>query len=208
MASNNDPLLVEEEQQQRQEEEEEEAVITRNPTHKVISQTLRGTTNLANLLPTGTFLIFQLLSPALTNQGDCIEINKVMTIILLVVLAISSFVLNFTDSYRDRRGNILYGIPTLTGLWVVDGTVNLPQRVALEYRIKGRDFVHGLTSLLVFTSITLTEHNTVRCFFPSPSRNLRQILNVLPLLIGMTASFLFVFFPTQRHGIGHTLRHH
>ncbi|KAL2926764.1 Protein DMP4 [Bienertia sinuspersici] len=63
------------------------------------------------------------------------------------------------------------------------------------------DFVHAFTSVFVFTAITLSENNTVKCFFPSPSRDSQQILTAVPVGIGVASSFVFVLFLAQRHGI-------
>ncbi|KAL2931847.1 Protein DMP4 [Bienertia sinuspersici] len=194
--SNTETLL-----QKDQDEDVPETVITRNRVREIISQTLKGATNLANLLPTSIVLAFQVLAPIFTNQGDCRYVNQVMTSTLLVICALSSFVLNFTDSYKDKNGNLSYGFATLNGLWLVDSEVQLPPQLAAKYRLKVMDFVHGFTSVLVFTAITLSENNIVKCFFPSPSKDLQQILTAAPAVIGVVSSFMFVLFPAQRHGI-------
>ncbi|KMT04595.1 hypothetical protein BVRB_8g182510 [Beta vulgaris subsp. vulgaris] len=204
VSQDQEPFLQAEEEPFLQDKEEPlpDTVITRNEGHEILSQTLQSTRSLANLLPTGTILTFQLLAPAFTNQGDCNHVNRVMITTLLALCTSAVFLLNFTDSFKDRCGNVSYGFATFNGLWLVDCSVALPQRLASKYRLRALDFVHGFTSVLVFTAIALSENNTVRCYYPSPSRDLQQILIALPVGIGVASSFLFVLFPTQRHGIG------
>uniref|UniRef100_A0A803LLM3 Uncharacterized protein n=2 Tax=Chenopodium quinoa TaxID=63459 RepID=A0A803LLM3_CHEQI len=181
-----------------------DTMIRRNGRHEILSQTLQSTTSLANLLPTGTILTFHLLSPVFTNRGDCDNVNVVMASTFLMLCALLVFILCFTDSFRDKRGNISYGFATFNGLWLIDSEVPLSPRLASRFRLRVLDFVHGFTSVLVFSAIALSENNTVKCFFPSPSRDLQQILTALPVGIGFASSFLFVLFPTQRHGIGYS----
>jgi hypothetical protein len=55
----------------------------KNLIHRTINQTCKSTSRLAHLLPTGTVLSFQLLSPIFTNQGKCDDsVTKLMTLSL------------------------------------------------------------------------------------------------------------------------------
>ena len=51
-------------------------IITRGLNHPV-HQTLAGVANLANLLPTGTVLAFQTLTPTFSNSGSCQKKNPI-----------------------------------------------------------------------------------------------------------------------------------
>jgi len=172
---------------------------------RAISQTFQSTAHLANLLPTGTVLSFQLLSPIVTNQGNCDSVCKIMTATVVALCAVSCFLQCFTDSFRDDKGNVCYGVATLKGLWVIDGSTTLPPQLGAKFRLKFIDFVHAVMSILVFAAVALFDQNVVNCFFPSPSTQAREILTVLPVIIGIFCSMLFVAFPTQRHGIGFPL---
>lgn len=172
---------------------------------KAISQTFQSTAHLANLLPTGTVLAFQLLSPIFTNQGHCDPMSRVMTAGLVALCGLSCFVQSFTDSFRDRSGKVRYGLATFRGLWVIDGTAPLAPEIAIDYRIKFIDFVHAFISILVFAAIALFDQNVVSCFCPTPSEEMEQVLTSLPIGIGVFGSMLFVTFPTTRHGIGFPL---
>ncbi|KAJ6700581.1 PROTEIN DMP3 [Salix koriyanagi] len=82
-------------------------------TQRAISQTLTSTANLANLLPTGTLLAFQLLTPLFTNNGACDSATRPMTLILLALLALSCFLASFTDSVSSTKdGRVYYGLAT------------------------------------------------------------------------------------------------
>lgn len=177
----------------------------RNLIQKAISQTFQSTAHLANLLPTGTVLAFQLLSPIFTNVGNCDSVSKFMTSALVSLCGASCFLLSFTDSFRDSKGNISYGFATIRGLWIIDGSTTLPPQVAAKYRLRFIDFMHAVMSILVFAAIALFDQNVVNCFFPEPSNETQEILTVLPVGIGVFCSMLFVAFPTDRHGIGFPL---
>ncbi|KAK7246450.1 hypothetical protein RIF29_41318 [Crotalaria pallida] len=177
----------------------------RNLIQRAISQTFQSTAHLANLLPTGTVLAFQLLSPIFTNLGNCDSVSKFMTATLVAISGASCFLLCFTDSFRDSKGNICYGFATFKGLWVIDGSTALPPQVAAKYRLRFIDFMHAVMSVMVFAAIALFDQNVVNCFFPEPSNQTQEILTALPVGIGVFGSMLFVAFPTQRHGIGFPL---
>ncbi|CAJ1938474.1 unnamed protein product [Sphenostylis stenocarpa] len=177
----------------------------RSLVQRAISQTFQSTAHLANLLPTGTVLSFQLLSPIVTNQGNCDSVSKLMTATLVALCGASCFMQCFTDSFRDDKGNVCYGLATFKGLWVIDGSTTLPPELGANFRLKFIDFMHAVMSILVFAAVALFDQNVVDCFIPSPSTEIREILTVLPVAIGIFCSMLFVAFPTQRHGIGFPL---
>ncbi|XP_008783285.1 protein DMP6-like [Phoenix dactylifera] len=172
-------------------------------------RTFESTANLANLLPTGTVLAFQILSPTCTNLGRCTGANRAMTASLVALCGLSCFILNFTDSFHsgdDAEGKVRYGLATFRGLWVFDDPASLPPpEMMAKYRIRFRDFVHAFTSVLVFMGVVLCDKNVVSCFYPIPSENMEQVLAALPLAIGVLGSALFVVLPTTRHGIGFPL---
>lgn len=179
--------------------------IERSPIQQAISQTFQSTAHLAKLLPTGTVMAFQVLSPVFTNQGDCDPVSRAMTSSLIALCGLSCFLLSFTDSFKDKDGNVSCGFATIRGLWVIDGSAKLPPQMADRYRIRFMDFVHAFMSVLVFAAVALFDKNTVQCFYPTPSREVREVLTALPVGIGVICSIVFVAFPTTRHGIGFSL---
>lgn len=172
---------------------------------QAISQTFKSAAHLANLLPTGTVLAFQILSPIFTNQGQCDAVSRTMAGGLLALCGMSCLLLSFTDSFRDAKGNVRYGLATTKGLWVIDGTAGPPPEEAAAYKIKFIDFMHAFMSLSVFTAVALFDQNVVSCFYPIPSKQTEEVLSSLPVGIGVISSMLFVVFPTTRHGIGFPL---
>ncbi|KAL7615764.1 hypothetical protein Lser_V15G04344 [Lactuca serriola] len=169
---------------------------------KAISQTFESTAHLANLLPTGSVLAFQLLSPIFTNQGDCDPVSRAMTAALVALCGFSCFLLSFTDSFMDGKGNVCYGFATTRGLWIIDGSTILPPELAAKYRLRFIDFMHAFMSLMVFAAVALFDQDVVNCFYPSPSDETTELLTTLPVAFGVVFSMLFVAFPTRRHGIG------
>lgn len=72
---------------------------------------------LSNVLPTGTFLIFQILAPLATNNGKCGHGEVVLTSFTLVLLCVLCCLSGFTDTYKAENGVVYYGFVTTQGLW-------------------------------------------------------------------------------------------
>ncbi|KAA8524322.1 hypothetical protein F0562_010745 [Nyssa sinensis] len=157
----------------------------KTPSQKAIRKTFKGTAHLANLLPTGSVLAFQILSPIFTHEGQCRSIvSQSMTLGLLAICGTSCFLLCFTDSFRDERGKVRYGLATFRGMWVIDGSVTIPPDEAAKYRLRFIDFFHGIMSVLVFVVVAMFDQNVVKCFYPTPSEEAQELLRALPIGIG------------------------
>ncbi|CAN1844618.1 Protein DMP7 [Linum perenne] len=181
----------------------------KRPTRKAIKKTFKATTLLTKLLPTGSVLTFQIMSPILTNQGKCLTpISRYMALSLLTLCALSCFFQCLTDSFKDAKGKVRYGLATFKGLWVIDGSRKLlsPEE-ASRYRLRFLDVFHATMSVLVFGAVALFEKNVVNCLFPEPSEKVKEFLTIVPFGIGLVSSLLFLAFPTKRHGIGNPVCH-
>ncbi|XP_027113237.2 protein DMP3-like [Coffea eugenioides] len=176
------------------------------PTPSFYQRALESTAHLANLLPTGTLLAFQLLTPIATNNGSCDAATRPMTLILLLILGVSCFLACFTDSFRASDGQVYYGFASPRGLWVFDypaaSASGIPGDLS-KYRLSFIDVVHAVLSVFVFVSVALRDKNVLSCFYPSPSHETEEVLDIFPISIGLICSLLFVIFPTRRHGIGY-----
>ncbi|XP_050377637.1 protein DMP3-like [Argentina anserina] len=176
---------------------------------RAISQTLTSTANLANLLPTGTLLAFQLLIPVFTNNGSCDAATRPMTLFLLLLFALSCFLASFTDSVKASNGQVYYGMATRKGLFVFDSSAIAAAGAALpdliKYRLSFIDFVHAFLSVLVFGAVAFRDKNVVGCLYPMPGHETQEVLDIVPIGVGLLCSLLFVVFPTTRHGIGYPL---
>lgn len=170
------------------------------------TQSLTSTAaNLANLLPTGTLLAFQILTPVFTNNGSCDSATRSMTVVLLVILALSCFLASFTDSIKATDGRVYYGFTTFKGLWLFDypdaSGAGLPD--LSKFRIRAIDGIHAVLSVLVFGAVALRDKNVFQCLYPQPGQQTQEVLNIVPIGVGLICSLLFVVFPTTRHGIGY-----
>ncbi|XP_078441139.1 transmembrane protein, putative (DUF679 domain membrane protein 2) [Wolffia australiana] len=166
------------------------------------SKTFKGLGDLIKLLPTGTVFLFQFLNPLLTNNGQCREMNKILSSVLLVLCGFSCSFACFTDSYRGSNGKLYYGIVTARGLYPLWD----PHSAAVDlskYKLRTGDFVHAALSAIVFATVSLLDSNTVSCFYPSFESQQKLILMTLPTAIGTVATATFVVFPNDRHGIGY-----
>lgn len=175
---------------------------------RAISQTLTTTANLANLLPTGTVLAFQLLVPTFTNNGTCDSASRLMTQFLLLVLASSCFLASFTDSFKSPDGKVYYGFATFKGMWLFDSPIIAGDKESTipelnSYRLTFVDLLHAILSVFVFLTIASRDVNVLKCFYPQPEKETQQILNIAPVGVGVLCGLLFVVFPTRRHGIGY-----
>ncbi|KAL6007727.1 Protein dmp5 [Asimina triloba] len=181
------------------------AAIAAAPQAPSISQrALAGTAHLANLLPTGTLLAFQLLIPIFTTNGACDSATRYLTQLLLALLAASCCLACFTDSFRSDDGQLYYGFATLNGMWLFDypsTSATLPD--LRKYKLRYIDLIHAVLSVLVFVAVALRDKNVVDCFYPQPEQTTREVLDIVPIGIGLICSLLFVVFPTRRHGIGY-----
>lgn len=175
----------------------------KTPGQKAIRKTFKGTAHLARLLPTGSVLTFQILSPILTHEGQCRSVtSQTLTSGLLAVCGLACFLLCFTDSFRDARGKVRYGMVTFKGLWIIDATAELSPEETAKYKLKFIDVLHAFMSILVFGAVSLFDKNVAKCFFPAPTDEAKDLLIVVPATIGVICSILFLAFPSKRHGIG------
>lgn len=91
------------------------------PPQTLSQQLLTSTAHLANLLPTGTLLAFQLLTPVFTHNGFCDHVTAQLTRGLLALLALSCFLASFTDSWRSPHDSqVYYGFVTRRGMWLFE----------------------------------------------------------------------------------------
>ncbi|KAM3214514.1 hypothetical protein ACQJBY_066794 [Aegilops geniculata] len=174
-------------------------------TDKVMS----SAANLAQLLPTGTVLAYQALSPSFTNHGKCFSSNQWLTAALVIVLTISCVLFSFTDSVLGRDQKLYYGIATPRGFNVFnfsDEEEKL-QWTPAEFRrlrIRPLDFMRAVFTALVFLTVAFSDVGLQNCFFPGAGRNTEELLKNLPLGIAFLSSFVFMIFPTKRKGIGYS----
>ncbi|KAG1365149.1 protein DMP2 [Cocos nucifera] len=165
-------------------------------------KTIQGVGNLIKMLPTGTVFLFQFLSPLLTNKGSCHTVNKYLTGALLIVCGISCFFASFTDSYVGSNGKVHYGVATTNGLKTFSDSDSSKKNLS-KHKLRFSDFVHAFLALIVFAVIALLNSNIVSCFYPSFESEEKKLIMALPVVIGGISSFVFMVFPSTRHGIGY-----
>lgn len=125
-----------------------------------------------------------------------------MTHALLGLGALSCFFFHFTDSFRGADGNVYYGFVTPKGLSVFKP--GLPVEVPKDEKLKVgfTDFVHAVMSVMVFVAIAFSDHRVTNCLFPGREKDMDQVRESFPLMVGIVCSSLFLVFPTFRRGIG------
>ncbi|XP_048534008.1 protein DMP10-like [Triticum urartu] len=164
--------------------------------------------NLAQLLPTGTVLAYEALSPTFTNHGNCNIANKVLTGVMILVLAIMCVFFSFTDSIvGSHDGKLYYGVATWHGFNVFNFSDDQERQewTVLDFkklRLRWLDIVQAIFTAVVFLTVAFSDVGLQNCFFPKPGGNTQQVLKILPLGMAIVSSFVFTIFPTKRKGIG------
>ncbi|AED93677.1 inactive Serine/Threonine-kinase, putative (DUF679) [Arabidopsis thaliana] len=173
--------------------------------------------NFANLLPTGTALIFETLLPSFSNGGECNNkpVNKLLTITLISFCAAACFFSSFTDSYVGQDGRIYYGIATSNGLHILndypdegyDPESGLTADKRERYKLSFVDFVHAFVSVIVFLALAVESSDFRRCLLPEDDENswgghFVLMIKYFAVMVLTMASFFFAIFPSKRRGIG------
>uniref|UniRef100_A0A0E0JJ75 DUF679 domain-containing protein n=1 Tax=Oryza punctata TaxID=4537 RepID=A0A0E0JJ75_ORYPU len=173
----------------------------------VTNKVMASTANLAQLLPTGTVLAYQALSPSFTNHGECNAANRWLTTVLVGVLAGVSLLFSFTDSVVGQDGKLYYGVATRRRLNVFNMSWEEEEAKKLshsELSLRPLDFVHAFFTATVFLTVALSDVGLQNCLFgQNPSDNTKELLKNLPLGMAFLSSFVFLIFPTKRKGIGY-----
>lgn len=71
-----------------------------------------------------------------------------------------------------------------------------------RYQVGLTDFVHAFMSVLVFVTISFSDHRVTNCLFPRRTKELNEVMQSFPLMVGVICSGLFLVFPNTRYGIG------
>lgn len=174
----------------------------RSAVAKGVQKTLSKTSMLLNFLPTGTLLTFEMLLPSVHHNGECLPVNTVMIHLLLVLCALSCFFFHFTDSFRAPDGKVYYGFVTRKGLAVFKPGLSVEVPKDERYRVGITDFVHAIMSAGVFLTIAFSDHRVTNCLFRGHEKEMDEVMNTFPLMVGIICSGMFLLFPTWRHGIG------
>uniref|UniRef100_A0A7N0UWG4 Uncharacterized protein n=1 Tax=Kalanchoe fedtschenkoi TaxID=63787 RepID=A0A7N0UWG4_KALFE len=167
-----------------------------------VQKTLSKTSMLGNFLPTGTLLAFEMVLPSIYRTGECSHVTKLMMTLLLTLCTLSCFFFHFTDSFKGHDGKVFYGFVTPRGLAVFKPDLGMPVPRDEKYRLSLNDVVHALMSVMVFVSIAFSDHRVAKCLFPGKEKEMYEVMESFPLMVGLLCSGLFLVFPTTRHGIG------
>lgn len=71
-----------------------------------------------------------------------------------------------------------------------------------RYKLKVNDFVHAVMSVLVFMAIAFSDRRVTGCLLPGKEKEMDQVMESFPLMVGIVCSALFLVFPTTRYGVG------
>lgn len=169
---------------------------------KGMQKTLSKTSMLVNFLPTGTLLTFEMLLPSVSKNGECTPVTTLMIHALLGLCALSCFFFHFTDSFKGPDGKVYYGFVTPKGLAVFKPGLAVDVPKDERYKVGFTDFVHAMMSVMVFVAIAFSDHRVTNCLFPGHAKDMDEVMESFPLMVGIVCSGLFLVFPNTRYGIG------
>ncbi|BFI29837.1 hypothetical protein MPTK2_3g06430 [Marchantia polymorpha subsp. ruderalis] len=197
-------LLLEPSQQQQQQHERSEntelSSVKMQPWGGFLNNIYNGASNLANLLPTGTFLAFTAIAPIVTDNGTCDNASELwLSVATTTFFAAFCFFSSFTDSFQAADGQVYYGIVTFKGLWTPQLPVALHPGDKEQYKLTFIDLIHALLSLAVFAACAMMTPNIRSCLSPKLSDD---AVKTIPALVSFIASYVFTAFPSTRHGVG------
>ncbi|KAI3729201.1 hypothetical protein L6452_17854 [Arctium lappa] len=168
-----------------------------------VQKTLSKTSMLVNFLPTGTLLTFEMVLPSIYGKGECTAVTTLMINMLLGICTLSCFFFHFTDSFRGANGKTYYGFVSPWGLKVFKSAppgVEVPKDE--RYNLGFTDFIHAMMSSMVFVAIAFSDHRVTNCLFPRHTKEMDEVMQSFPLMVGIVCSSLFLVFPNTRYGIG------
>ncbi|GAB2287868.1 hypothetical protein Dimus_022224 [Dionaea muscipula] len=171
---------------------------------KGVQKTLSKTSMLANFLPTGTLLAFEMVLPSIYRTGICTTVTTLMINLLLALCSVSCFFFHFTDSFRGPDGKVYYGLVTRKGLAVFKADLDVAVPTDDKYKISFTDFVHAFMSVLVFMAIALSDGRVTKCLFPRHELEVEEVMQSFPLMVAVLCSGLFLVFPTSRYACSNT----
>jgi len=169
---------------------------------KGVQRTLSKTSMLAHFLPTGTLLTFEMVLPSIYGVGHCTSVTSSMTLALLILCATSCFFFHFTDSFRAPDGRIYYGFVTRKGLAVFKSGLEVEVPKEERFKVQFGDLVHAGMSVMVFMAIAFSDQRVTRCLFPGHGKEMEEVMESFPLMVGIVCSCLFLIFPKARFGVG------
>ncbi|KAK4798880.1 hypothetical protein SAY86_024245 [Trapa natans] len=169
---------------------------------KGVQKTLSKTSMLLNFLPTGTLLTFEMLLPSVSGDGSCSAVNTHMIHALIALCSLSCFFFHFTDSFKTPEGMVYYGFVTPSGLSLFRTGAGIVVPKDDRYKVGISDFVHAIMSVTVFMAIALSDHRVTNCLFPGHVKEMDEVMESFPLMVGIVCSGLFLIFPNTRYGIG------
>ncbi|PUZ36320.1 hypothetical protein GQ55_9G028800 [Panicum hallii var. hallii] len=170
---------------------------------------LSASANLLQLLPTGSVMVFQTLSPSLTNQGECHPSNWWLSLGLVLFLTFFCFFSSFTDSFfYDRK--LYYGMATPWRLFLFNLNLshrerkqfaNLHRDELEELRLRWDDYLHAVVTAVVFVALAFSDIGIQNCFFPHAGFDAKQWLKNMPLVVATLSSLLLMLCQTRRNNV-------
>lgn len=99
-------------------------------------------------------------------------------------------------------GKVYYGFVTPNGLALFKSGLGVEVPKDDRFKMGFTDLVHALMSVMVFTVIAFSDHRVTNCLFPDHKKEMDEVMETFPLMVGVICSGLFLVFPNTRFGVG------
>ncbi|GFZ00156.1 transmembrane protein, putative [Actinidia rufa] len=121
---------------------------------------------------------------------------------LLGLCTLSCFFFHFTDSFRGPDGNGILRVRDSEGPGGVQVGSGRGSPQDERYRVGLNDFIHAIMSAMVFMAIAFSDQRVTDCLFREHAKDIEEVMESFPLMVGIICSALFLVFPNSRYGIG------
>lgn len=164
---------------------------------------LRASAKVLHQLPTGSVMVFQVLSWSFTNQGE--RQPWWFSFVLVTSAAVSSVVFSLTDSFI-YQGEVYYGValPGRLFLFILShrerrAFTDLHRDQLKQRGLQWDDCLHGFIVAVVFLAFAFRDVGIQNSFFPQAGWDAKRCLEIMPLRVAVLSSFLLWLRPTRRN---------
>lgn len=145
---------------------------------------------LVYVMPLGSFFSYKLLSNVACS-------NKALTAIFISACGLGCF---FTSCFT----NMVMEEEEEDGGEACNNTRII--RYGCSKCLKTQDFIHAVSSTVLFAAVALTDQNSVNAFYPCKiSDGTMLFLRWLPILVGFASGCAVLKWPSSRRGLGYLI---
>lgn len=100
------------------------------------------------------------------------------------------------------NAQVYYGFVSPSGLSLFKTGLGIEVPDEERYKMRFVDLLHALMAVLVFAAIAFSDLRVTNCMFPGHVKEMDEVMESFPLMVGVVCSGLFFVFPNTRYGVG------